>query len=70
MSQNLDDLKEKLYKAFDRAISASEYYGNNSAVQAENAVAAAELAKAIVAVETKIDERSEKMNGLKLPGKG
>ena len=69
MTQNLDELKEKLYKAFDRAIAASEYYGNSTAVQAKNAVAAAEMAKAIVTVETRIDERDEKRNGLKLPGK-
>jgi hypothetical protein len=69
MTQSLDEVKEKLYKAFDRAITASEYYGNNSTVQTKNALAAAELAKAIVAVETKMDERNEKANGLRLPGK-
>ena len=69
MTQNLDELKEKLYKAFDRAISASEYYGNSLQVQGKQAIAAAELAKAIVQVETRIDERDEKRNGLRLPGK-
>lgn len=69
MTQSLEELKEKLYKAFDRAISASEYYGNSQDTQQKNAVAAAELAKAITAVETRLDERSEQKNGLRLPGK-
>lgn len=69
MTQNLEELKEQLYRAFDRAIGRSEYYGTDDPVRAKSEVAAAELAKAIVAVETRLDERNGEKNGIRLPGK-
>ncbi|MEZ0223687.1 MAG: hypothetical protein ACAH83_03975 [Alphaproteobacteria bacterium] len=69
MTQNLEELKEKLYKAFDRAITRSEHYGTADPIRAKSEIAAAELAKAIVLVETRLDERNQEKNGIKLPGK-
>ena len=69
MTKNLDELKDKLYKAFDRAITASENHYYSIEVQAKQAVAAAEIAKAIAAVETRLDDREQQKNGLRLPGK-
>ncbi|TAL27590.1 MAG: hypothetical protein EPN97_17140 [Alphaproteobacteria bacterium] len=69
MTQNLEELREKLYKAFDRAIARSEYYATDEDVQAQSENAAAALAKAIVAVETRLDARNQDKNGIKLPGK-
>lgn len=70
MTQNLDELKEKLYRAFDRAIEKSENWNVGEGAQANNAKAAASLAQAIVAVEARLEERDQGKSGLKLPGKG
>jgi hypothetical protein len=69
MTQNPEELKEKLYKAFDRAIGRAEHYNTDDPVRAKSDVAAAELAKAIVIVETRLDERNQEKSGIKLPGK-
>lgn len=69
MTQDLEELKEKLYRAFDRAIDRAEYYGTEDADRAQSERAAAELAKAIVVVETRLDERKQEKNGIRMPGK-
>lgn len=66
--KTLEELREQLAEAFDKAV----YNGNNyrgSAIGPEHMKAAAELAKAIVKVEDKIDQRNAEKNGLRLPGK-
>jgi len=62
---NLTELRDKLYIAFDSAIERSTSWQNNNA-HIEAAKSAAEIAKAIVAVETRLDERQ---GSIKLPGK-
>lgn len=66
--KTLDDLKETLEEAFERAVDRATAY-RTSAIGPEYMKAAAELAKAIVAVEDKIDQRNAEKNGLRLPGK-
>ena len=63
MAQNLEDVKNDLYEAFTLAMARGKSYMGESA---QGWFAAAELAKAIVQVEEKL----ERKNGLKLPGKG
>lgn len=64
----LTELRDKLYIAFDRAIERSEHWDDSRNAPIESAKAAADIARAIVAVETRLDER-ETGPGLKLPGK-
>ena len=64
-TKNLNELRDKLYVAFDKAIERSANWESNNA-HIEAAKSAAEIAKAIVAVETRLDERQ---GSIKLPGK-
>jgi len=68
MAQTLEEIREKLETAFNTAVA----YGGafySSAIGPEHLKAAAELAKAIVAVDDKIDRRNDEKNGPKMPGK-
>lgn len=68
MAQTLEEIREKLETAFNAAVTyGTAYYG--SAIGPEHMKAAAELAKAIVAVDDKIDRRNEDKGGMRLPGK-
>ncbi|MCC7038348.1 MAG: hypothetical protein IT560_13740 [Alphaproteobacteria bacterium] len=68
MAQTLEEIREKLETAFNTAVLyGNAYYG--SAVGPEHLKAAAELAKAIVAVDDKIDRRNDEKNGPRMPGK-
>lgn len=68
MAQTLEEIREKLETAFNAAVTyGAAYY--SSTLGPENLKAAAELAKAIVAVDDKIDRRNEDKSGMKLPGK-
>ena len=67
-TENLTQLRDKLYTAFDYAIERSRDYNGSSNNAVESSKAAAELAKAIVAVETRLDERAG-LSTLKMPGK-
>lgn len=68
MALTLEQIREKLETAFNSAVTfGTAYY--SSAIGPEHLKAAAELAKAIVAVDDKIDRRNEEKNGPKMPGK-
>lgn len=66
--KTLEELRDQLADAFDTAVDYGTRY-STSQIGPENLKAAAELAKAIVAVEDKIDQRNADKNGLRLPGK-
>lgn len=68
MAQTLEEIREKLETAFNTAIVYGNAY-NSSAIGPEHLKAAAELAKAIVAVDDKIDRRNDEKNGPRMPGK-
>lgn len=68
MAQSLEQIRDKLDTAFNAAVSYGEIF-KNGAIGPEHLKAAAELAKAIVAVEDKLDQRKAEKNGPKLPGK-
>ncbi len=68
MAQTLEEIREKLETAFNSAITYGTAY-NGSAIGAEHMKAAAELAKAIVTVDDKIDRRNDEKNGPRMPGK-
>lgn len=67
--RTLEELRSDLVDAFKTALDTGRRY-STSAVGPENLKAAAELAKAIVKIDDKIDSRNEARNGMKLPGKG
>ena len=68
-TSTLDELKDKLYKAFDDSITRADSYHSSDEARTGGLRNAAELAKAIVVVETRIDERNAEKSGMKLPGK-
>ncbi|MDI1226053.1 MAG: hypothetical protein PSY14_00010 [bacterium] len=68
MAQTLEEIREKLETAFNTAVIYGDAY-KGSSIGPEHMKAAAELAKAIVAVDDKMDRRNEEKGGLKMPGK-
>ncbi|MBI1216698.1 MAG: hypothetical protein GC185_12880 [Alphaproteobacteria bacterium] len=68
-TKTLEELKDKLYKAFDDAIERSDNWGNSGETRAQNLIAAGRIAESITKVEERIDARNEAQNGMKLPGK-
>jgi hypothetical protein len=67
-TKNLDELKDKLYEAFDTAVSRSaSIYGDETA-KAQYLKSAAATAEAIVAIEREQREAQE-VRSVRLPGK-
>jgi hypothetical protein len=69
MTANLDELKSKLYKAFDDAIGKAENYNVGNDARARFYESAARLADSIVKTEARLDARKDAENGMRLPGK-
>jgi len=68
-TSNLDELKDRLYKLFDKAAERAESYTSSENTRNASFKATADIAKAIVAVETRLDERNTDKTGPRLPGK-
>ena len=66
MTSNLNELKDRLYEAFDAAIARGKSEWAMDGLRNTSVTAAAELAKAIVVVETRLDERESAQKSAKL----
>lgn len=68
MTSNLKELKDKLYEAFDDAADWQKrmWGGDSDLSRVENRKAVAQLAQAIVVVESKIEEREQGSKGFGL----
>ena len=66
--KSLDQIRDDLQAAFDKAIEYGTRYVTNE-IGPEHLKAAAQLAQAIVVVESKIDDRNADKNTIKLPAK-
>lgn len=70
MTETLEELKDKLYNAFDKALLRADNTGLGSDARAQNLLAAGKLAEAIVKTEERLDARRESQGGYKpLQGK-
>lgn len=66
---DLDELKTRLYQMFDIAADRASSYQSSESTRNASLKATAELGKAIVDVETRLDERNIDKTGPRLPGK-
>ena len=66
MTRNLNELKDRLYEAFDAALDRGNSHLEDHGRRNTSITAAAELAKAIVIVETRFDERESAQKSAKL----
>ena len=73
-TKNLEELKDRLYEAFDKALSRFDIYTGGSSeyekARAAYLLSAGKIAEAITGVEHELVEQGRRKYGLSLPGKG
>lgn len=68
MAQTLEEVRDELYKLFNKAVTA----GNSMSIPAfsqQSQFVAAKLADSLVRVEAHLDEKEARKSGVRLPGK-
>jgi len=68
-TETIEEMKDKLYEAFDEAIQRAGDLSIGGEARAQNLIAAGRLAEGIVKAEERLDARKEAQDGMKLPGK-
>lgn len=68
MAQTLEEVRDDLYKLFNKAVTAGSSTYNHEVAQ-QGQFAAAKLADSLVRVEAHLEEKEARKSGVRLPGK-